>query len=133
MPTSPSGPISEMRVALTVGDFDAAVRFYRDIIGLEPSADWSSEHGRCILFNAGRATLELFDERQADYVDDVEVGRRVSGPVRLAFEVPDTGATVTRAEAAGLPVESPGRLTPWGDRNARIVAPMGLQLTLFST
>ena len=103
-----------MRVALTVGDFDTAVQFYRDIIGLEPSTDWSSEHRRCILLNAGRATLELFDERQADYVDDVEVGRRVSGPVRLAFEVPDTGATVTRAEAAGLPVES-------------------LQLTLFST
>ena len=100
-----------MRVALTVGDFDDAVRFYRDIIGLEPSADWSSEHGRCIVFNAGRATLELFDEHQAAYVDDVEVGRRVSGPVRIAFEVPDNGATVARADAAGIPVESPVRLT----------------------
>ena len=133
MSTSPRETISEMRVALTVGDVDDAVRFYRDIIGLEPSADWSNEHGRCIVFNAGRASLELFDEHQAAYVDDVEVGRRVSGPVRIAFEVPDNGATVARADAAGIPVESPGRLTPWGDRCARIVAPTGLQLTLFST
>ena len=30
-----------MPVALTVGDFDDAVPFYRDIVGLEPSADRS--------------------------------------------------------------------------------------------
>ena len=79
----------EMRVVLTVPDFDEAVAFYRDALGFEQIADWSGEDGRVILLEAGRATIELFDERQAESVDRIEAGRRVSGPVRLAFEVAD--------------------------------------------
>jgi len=53
----------QLRVALTVPNFDDAVAFYRDALGLEQLADWSGEDGRVILLDAGRATLELFDER----------------------------------------------------------------------
>lgn len=52
-------------------------------------ADWSSATGRVVLFEAGRATLELLDEAQATTVDEIEAGRRVTGPVRLALEVID--------------------------------------------
>ena len=48
------------------------------------ATDWSGEGGRVILLEAGHATLELFDERQAESVDRIEAGRRVSGHVRLA-------------------------------------------------
>ena len=68
--------VAELRVALTVEDLDAAVALYRDALGLEQLADWTSENGRVIVLSAGRATLELFDEAQAAYVDSVEVGRR---------------------------------------------------------
>jgi catechol 2,3-dioxygenase-like lactoylglutathione lyase family enzyme len=37
--------VTELRVALTVADFDAAVAFYRDALGLVQSADWSSDEG----------------------------------------------------------------------------------------
>jgi methylmalonyl-CoA/ethylmalonyl-CoA epimerase len=126
------GAVSEMRVALTVEDFDAAVALYRDALGLEEIADWTSEDGRVVVLSAGRATLELFDQPQAEYVDAIEVGRRVSGPVRLAFEVHDSAEVARRlvaagAEAHGAPVE-----TPWGDRNVRVRAPDGMQLTLFA-
>ena len=70
---------TEFRVVLTVPDFDRALAFYRDALGLEQVADWSAENGRVVLLEAGRATLELFDESQAAYVDEVEAGRRVSG------------------------------------------------------
>ena len=50
--------VSELRVALTVADFDQAVAFYRDALGLEQVADWSSPDGRVVLLEAGRATLE---------------------------------------------------------------------------
>jgi catechol 2,3-dioxygenase-like lactoylglutathione lyase family enzyme len=60
------GDVTELRVALTVADFDQAVAFYRDVLGLAQLADWSSESGRVILLEAGRATLELFDEAQAE-------------------------------------------------------------------
>src|ERR671931_2618866 len=69
--------VTELRVALTVADFDAALAFYRDALGLEEIADWSNweaESGRVVLLGAGRATLELMDETQAAEVDRIEAG-----------------------------------------------------------
>ena len=122
----------DLRVVLTVGDFDEALAFYRDALGLEQLADWSGENGRVILLDAGRATLELFDERQAEHVDRIEAGRRVSGQVRLAFEIEDLDGTAGRLVAAGAEAEAPPVIPPWGGRNARLRAPDGMQLTLFS-
>ena len=125
--------VSELRIALTVRDFDEAVSFYRDALGLEQLADWSSADGRVVLLAAGRATLELFDDAQAAHVDRIEVGARVSGPVRLALEVADSGATAERLVAAGAELVGAPVRTPWGDRNARVRAPDGMQLTLFAS
>ena len=122
----------ELRVVLTVADFEGAVAFYRDALGLEQLADWSSEDGRVILLDAGHATLELFDERQAESVDGIEAGRRVSGPVRLAVEVTELEETLARLTAAGAEPVAPPVVPPWGGRNARIRTPDGMQLTLFS-
>jgi methylmalonyl-CoA/ethylmalonyl-CoA epimerase len=125
--------VTEMRVALTVEDFDAAVALYRDALGLEELADWTSENGRVAVLSAGRATLELFDQAQAEYVDGLEVGRRVSGSVRLAFEVHDSAEVARQLVDAGAEEEGPPVETPWGDRNARVRAPGGMQLTLFTS
>ena len=84
------GTVTELRVALTVENFDQAVAFYRDALGLEQIADWSSATGRVVVLEAGRATLELFDHAQAEAVDEIEAGRRVSGTVRFAVEVGDS-------------------------------------------
>jgi methylmalonyl-CoA/ethylmalonyl-CoA epimerase len=120
-----------MRVVLTVPDFDAAVAFYRDALGLEQLADWSGEDGRVILLDAGRATIELFDEQQAESVDRIEAGSRVSGPVRLALEVDDVDGTAQLLVRAGATAEAPSVVPPWGGRNARVRTPDGMQLTLF--
>jgi methylmalonyl-CoA/ethylmalonyl-CoA epimerase len=122
----------EFRVVLTVPDFERAVGFYRDTLGLEQLADWSGEDGRVILLDAGRATLELFDERQAESVDRIEAGNRVSGPVRLAIEVDDLDGTAQRLVAGGAAAEAEPVVPPWGGRNVRLRAPDGMQLTLFS-
>ena len=124
--------VKELRLALTVEDFDAAVAFYRDTLGLEVRDMWIAEGSRGMLLDAGRATLELFDEGQAAMVDEIEVGRRVAGTVRIAFEVEDSRTVSERlvdsgAELLGGPVE-----TPWHDVNVRLVAPDGMQLTLFT-
>lgn len=124
--------ISELRVTLTVKDFEQAVAFYRDTMGLAEIADWSSDDGRVILLEAGRATLELFDEAQAANIDSVEAGGRVSGQVRLCLQVPDSDALADRLVDAGGTRVAPAVDTPWGDRNARIQDPDGLQLTLFT-
>jgi len=124
--------MGEFRVALTVDDFDAALAFYRDALGLAQLADWSGENGRVILLDAGRATLELFDEAQAAYVDGLEAGRRVSGTVRFAVEVADSDAAARQLVEAGATQVAEPVDPPWGGRNARVQAPDGMQLTLFS-
>ena len=121
----------ELRVVLTVPDFDEAVAFYREALGLEQLADWSGDDGRVILLDAGHATLELFDERQAESVDRIEAGRGVSGPVRLAFEAADLDGLAQRLLAAGATAEAPPVVPPWGGRNVRLRTPDGIQLTLF--
>ncbi len=123
-------PVLQMRVAITVDDWEKNVAFYRDGLGLDSAALWK-EHGKAQLLKSGEATLEVFDERQAASVDALEVGKRVSGPVRLAFKVDDVHATLRRAiEHGGTLVHEPV-LTPWNDLNARLLSPGGMQITLF--
>src|SRR5262249_20122467 len=100
------GKTVELRVVLTVPDFDEAVPFYRDTLGLEQLADWSGDDGRVVLLDVGHATLELFDQQQAESVDRIEAGRRVSGPVRLALETTDVDAASQRLVAAGATAEA---------------------------
>jgi len=124
--------VTELRVALTVEDFGQALAFYRDVLGLEQVADWSSETGRVVVLDAGRATLELLDDAQAETVDAIEAGCRVSGTVRLAIRVADSQDMAARLVAAGARQVAPPVRTPWSDRNARVQAPDGMQLTLFT-
>ena len=124
--------VTELRVALTVEDFAQALAFYRDVLGLEQVADWSSQTGRVVVLDAGRASLELFDQAQAESVDAVEAGRRVSGTVRFAVRVADSEDMASRLVAAGAARVAPPVTTPWGDRNARVQTPDGMQLTLFT-
>jgi catechol 2,3-dioxygenase-like lactoylglutathione lyase family enzyme len=124
--------VAELRVALTVHDFEQAIALYRDALGLRQIADWSSDRGKVVVLEAGRATLELLDEAQAGFVDEIEAGKRVAGDVRLAVEVGDSDAVADRLIAAGAARVAPSVSTPWGDRNARVRAPDGMQLTLFT-
>lgn len=122
--------VMEMRVAITVAKWERVIAFYADALGLDPGELWT-EHGKAQIFAAGRATLEGFDERQAKSVDQIEVGQRVSGPVRFAFEVPDVHAALERALQHGAELVHEPVLTPWKDLNARIEGPDGMQITLF--
>lgn len=124
--------IQELRIALTVEDYDRAVAFYRDALGLTEVESWDRPNGRGTILDAGRATLELFDPLQAETLDDIEVGRRTSGVVRLAMHVQDADAAADELVAAGATSEHVPVTTPWGDRNARVRAPDGMQLTLFT-
>jgi AcrR family transcriptional regulator/catechol 2,3-dioxygenase-like lactoylglutathione lyase family enzyme len=131
-PVAPPGPVRELRLALTVDDCGAALRFYRDALGLPVVLSWDGPSGSGSVLAAGRATLELISRSQAELIDRVEVGRRVSGPVRLALEVPDSTATAETLVAAGAELLGGPVVTPWAHRNARVLAPDGMQLTLFT-
>ena len=125
--------IEEMRTVITVDDFETALHFYRDVVGLPIAEEWDTDDGHGVLFEAGRATLELFDRRQKDSIDALEAGRSTPGDVRIAFEVADVDGMFHDLAVAGAPVMSHPLDAPWGDRIARMQTPHGMQLTLFAT
>lgn len=124
--------IRQLRLVVTAEDYDEAVAFYRDVLGMGALAVWSSpDGGRVILLDAGRATLEITDPKNAVFIDQVEVGRRVAGHVRVALEVDDSHASTAAAVEAGAELVAEPTETPWRSLNARLEGPGGLQLTLF--
>jgi catechol 2,3-dioxygenase-like lactoylglutathione lyase family enzyme len=124
--------VNELRLVVTVDDYDAALAFYRDALGLHEQAAYAAPNGgRVTILDAGRATLELADAAQADFIDEVEVGRRVAGKIRVAFEVSNSREATRRLTAAGAELIAEPTRTPWNSLNSRLSAPDGLQLTLF--
>jgi lactoylglutathione lyase len=126
------GGVRELRLALTVEDFDEALAFYGGALGLPQLEAWSGPDGRVAILDAGRATLELLDPVHAAKVDEIEVGRRVAPTVRIALEVNDSAAAAERLVSAGAEVLAEAVVTPWRHRNVRLQAPDGMQLTLFT-
>lgn len=131
--TSMNQPVFELRVALTSKEYERLVKFYCEGLGIEPAALWNNDGGRAMILSMGNATLELFDERQAEVIDQLEAGKRVSGQVRLALQVPDLKSAMERLLAHGATLVHPPVLTPWGDYNVRLQDPDGMQVTLFQT
>jgi len=122
--------ISELRIALTVDDYEKAVAFYQYGLGLEPGQVWSGS-GCAQVFGGGKALLEIFDNDYAKYVDEMESGEHLSGKVRFALEVADIHMALERAVAHGGKLVHKPVETPWKDLNARVAAPDGMQITLF--
>ncbi len=127
----PTSPVLQLRVALTSRDYASSVKFYCDGLGLDPAQVWSNEQGEALILDMGSAALELFDEAQAQTVDRIEAGRRVSGQIRFALQVPDLQAAMDRLLAHGATLVHAPVITPWGDHNVRLQDPDGMQITLF--
>src|ERR1700676_5364063 len=96
--------INELRLVLTMDDFDRATAFFRDALGLKQLAAWENEGGHAVLLDGGHATLEIFDQAQARAIDDIEVGRRLAGPVRIAFGSSDSESGANALAAAGATI-----------------------------
>ncbi|MFM8876338.1 MAG: VOC family protein [Anaerolineae bacterium] len=123
--------IFELRVAVTSQDYERLVKFYCLGLGIEPAAVWNNDGGKAMMLEMGRATLEIFDARQAEVIDGLEVGKRVSGQIRFALQVPDLKAAMERMLANGAILVHEPVMTPWGDFNVRLQDPDGMQITLF--
>ena len=127
-----SAPVLQLRLVVEATDFDAAVTFYRDVLGLpEELAIAGPDGAQVVILDAGRATLELANPAQTRYIDQVEVGRRVAPRLRIAFEVADAATvTDTLVDAGATLIAAPAE-TPWHSLNSRLEAPAQLQITLF--
>jgi len=131
--STPASPVLELRIAVTTRDYERLVKFYCDGLGIEPAQVWENGQGRALMLDLNHAALEIFDETQAQTIDQMEAGQRVSGPIRFALQVPDLQAATERLLAHGAKLVHPPVLTPWGDYNVRMEDPDGMQITLFQS
>jgi lactoylglutathione lyase len=122
------GPVFELRVALTVENYDAAVAFYRGVLGLSLEEEFPGGS----VFAAGKATLEILTKDEAERVDQIEVGRATAAPIRIAMEVADSAGTGEALVAAGAKRLGAPVTTPWGHKNVRLQTTEGVQITLFT-
>lgn len=124
--------VRQLRLVVEAEDFDAALTFYRDVLGLPERAAFEGEgDARVTILEAGLATLELSNPAQVRMIDRVEADGRPSARIRIAFEVDDTESATERLVAGGANLTASPRVTPWRSLNARMDAPAGLEVTLF--
>ncbi|HWH24089.1 MAG TPA: VOC family protein [Candidatus Limnocylindria bacterium] len=130
--TEQPAAVRQLRLVVEADDYEQAVRFYRDVLGMpEELAVAGPDGAQVTILQAGRATLELANPAQKRYIDEVEVGRQVAPRLRVALEVADAEDVTRRLADAGAELIAPPTQTPWRSLNARLAAPAGLQLTLF--
>ena len=126
------GRVLQMRLVVEAPDYEQAVAFYRDVLGAAEELVVEGEDGQKVtILDFGRATLELSNPPQVAMIDDVEVGRRVSPRLRVAFEVADADAVTGDMVEAGAELVAPPTVTPWRSLNARLAAPADLHITVF--
>ena len=125
-------PVRQLRLVVEAEDYEAAVIFYRDVLGLPEEEAYEGEgNARVTILGAGRATLELSNPAQVKLIDRVEAEGKPSARLRIAFEVDDTAAVTADLVEAGADLIATPRETPWRSLNSRLAAPAGLQVTLF--
>lgn len=131
MPPHANHPVLELRVALTTQDYERLTKFYCEGLGIDPAVIWKNDGGQALMLELGKATLEIFDEKQAETIDEIEAGKRISEQIRFALQVPDLKSAMEKLVAHGATLVHPPVLTPWGDYNVRLQDPDGMQITLF--
>ncbi|HVM16667.1 MAG TPA: VOC family protein [Gaiellaceae bacterium] len=106
---------------LLVDDFGACFRFYRDVLGLEPT--WGEEDGAYADFEGGGATLALFARHGMDGRAEL---RPPGDGAMLVFEVDDVDAVAARLGEHRVPLEAEPHDEPeWGIRVAHFRDPAG--------
>jgi len=127
-----AGRVRQMRLVVEAPDYEQAVAFYRDILGASEELVLEGEGGEKVtILDVGRATLEISNPAQVAMIDDVEVGRRVSPRLRVAFEVADAHGVTRDLVDGGAELIAGPTVTPWQSLNSRLSAPADLQITLF--
>ena len=125
-------PPRQLRLIIETDDFDSALRFYRDVLGMPEQLAYATEgDDRVAILNVGVATIELATPTHARNIDDVEGAPRTPGALRIALEVDDTAQAVATARDGGAEVISPPVKTPFQSLNARVQGPAGWQVTFF--
>ena len=130
---SESNAPRQLRLIIEAPDFDEAVTFFRDVLGMPEQPAFATDgDDRVSILNVGSATIEVASAQHIRNIDEIEGAPPASAPMlRLALEVGDTASAVESASGAGMTVVAPTAETPFRSLNARVAGPAGWQITFF--
>ena len=96
-------------VGVAVPDLEAALRFYRDVLGLEPHPAESADGAAIVSLTFGESAVELLAPVEPSSPIAKFLERRGPGIHHLCFRVPDLEAALAACRRAGyrLVDESP--------------------------
>ena len=103
---TPRGTVRQLRVVVEADDFEAALAFYRDVLGMPQAEAYEADGGaRVVILDAGRATLELANPAQVAFIDR---SRPTAAPRAIASASRSRSATPPRSSPASRPARRGG-------------------------
>lgn len=88
-------------VGIAVSSIDAAVPFYRDILGLEPGHPQTADGATIVTLRLGDVHIELLEPRDPDGPVAKFLAKRGPGIHHICYRVPDLDRALVRCRAAG--------------------------------
>ncbi|WP_309620416.1 VOC family protein [Salinibacterium sp.] len=130
---TPPQPPRQLRLIIETDNFDDALYFYRDVLGMPEQPAFATDgDDRVSILHAGIATIELATPAHIRKIDTMERAATVEGPtLRIALEVDNTPHAVAVSEQSGATTLAPPTETPFRTINARVQGPAGWQVTFF--
>jgi uncharacterized glyoxalase superfamily protein PhnB len=122
---------TELFPILTTRDLEAALRFYRDLLGGQVVFEFPGPDGvpGYVGLDIGRSHLGIgLDPTASDPAPEDPVP--VTRPVSLWIYVPDCDATVATLSHAGVRIDAEPEDQPWGERVARVRDPDGNEVII---
>jgi glyoxylase I family protein len=98
--------VPALSLGVLVGDIDASLHFYRDVLGLEKVAEVALPFGKMHRLMFGKSAIKLVEAKKS--IGAGAIGIEASLGFRyITFEVSNVAEVDAACAAAGLPVELP--------------------------
>ena len=101
-------------VALIVPDYDAAIRFFCDVLGFRLIADIDQGRKRWVTVEPAGGGVRLVLAQAEGAVQRAAIGNQGAGRVWLFLQTDDFARDHTRMTAAGVVFEEAARHEPYG-------------------
>jgi len=96
-----ASPVRVSHVGIAVPSIDAALPFYRDVLGLEPGHPETADGATIVALALGDVQVELLEPRDPDGPVAKFIAKRGPGIHHVCYRVPDLDRAVERCRAAG--------------------------------
>jgi lactoylglutathione lyase len=117
--------ITELFPIVTTTNLDAALGFYRDLLGGEVTYEFNGPDGEIGYVGMNLGTSHLGLGRDPEFSNPV--GR---GPISLWVYTDDCDRAVERLRVAGVTITEEPVDQPWGERVARVLDPDGNEVII---